>query len=193
MFKLGKVLLFLSGFIAVVGFNTAEVNAAAVNKSVTVDNDTEYPRILTLKNRDMVVIPPNSRHDIPFVGDTISFKFPYIIETFGFQSRGICDVEAPSGETIKISRMINRDVSGLFSAQSAGGQGSKAKPSAAAGKPASPKPSAAAKPSAVDEDCMICLEKKTGQLSALKCAHTFHKKCIDKWKQQSPKCPLCNQ
>ena len=41
-------------------------------------------------------------------------------------------------------------------------------------------------------DCSICFDKITGEdQSVLKCDHTFHKECIDKWFEKSHRCPLC--
>ena len=40
--------------------------------------------------------------------------------------------------------------------------------------------------------CSICLEKISDEYqSVLKCDHTFHKECIDKWFEKSHRCPLC--
>ena len=47
-----------------------------------------------------------------------------------------------------------------------------------------------------DNICNICLEDK-GKLKTLKCGHSFHKKCIDKWIKTSHNkntvalCPTC--
>lgn len=44
-----------------------------------------------------------------------------------------------------------------------------------------------------DSECFICFEKyKTGELKrTLKCNHTFHKKCVDKWLKKKSTCPHC--
>ena len=41
-------------------------------------------------------------------------------------------------------------------------------------------------------DCSICFDKISDEEhSVLKCDHTFHKECIDKWFEKSHRCPLC--
>lgn len=45
-----------------------------------------------------------------------------------------------------------------------------------------------------EEICVICLddlrnEEKTGKLE--NCEHIFHKKCIKKWLEENPICPVC--
>lgn len=43
------------------------------------------------------------------------------------------------------------------------------------------------------EKCIICIEEYQSGLYKrnLSCNHVFHKKCIDKWLQQTNKCPIC--
>jgi hypothetical protein len=51
------------------------------------------------------------------------------------------------------------------------------------------------------DECSICLGviKKKGMFSSsssirtLKCTHSYHKKCIDKWEKQSETCPVCRE
>lgn len=45
-----------------------------------------------------------------------------------------------------------------------------------------------------NQECSICFEPMT-QSTALKlgCNHIFHKKCMQKWGEQSDQCPLCRQ
>lgn len=38
--------------------------------------------------------------------------------------------------------------------------------------------------------CVICYQKM-GDATILRCSHKFHKKCIDKWFEQKPTCPIC--
>ncbi len=40
-------------------------------------------------------------------------------------------------------------------------------------------------------DCSICFKEISEDQTVLKCDHTFHKECIDKWFKQSHHCPLC--
>jgi E3 ubiquitin-protein ligase RHA2 len=42
---------------------------------------------------------------------------------------------------------------------------------------------------------VICLgDFATGDtLRRMECMHVFHKECVDKWLQQSKKCPSCNR
>ena len=42
--------------------------------------------------------------------------------------------------------------------------------------------------------CSICLENfsMTHDITALKCKHAFHTKCINTWFKTSTRCPLCN-
>jgi hypothetical protein len=43
-------------------------------------------------------------------------------------------------------------------------------------------------------DCTICLEniERGRKASALECKHIFHTKCINKWLEQTKRCPNCN-
>lgn len=44
----------------------------------------------------------------------------------------------------------------------------------------------------VDDDCVICLEKKSStNITILSCRHSFHSTCITKWFEKDPICPLC--
>lgn len=46
-----------------------------------------------------------------------------------------------------------------------------------------------------EEDCTICLQtKKEGDIRMIKCTHSYHYKCINKWlniKQTCPNCRTC--
>lgn len=46
-----------------------------------------------------------------------------------------------------------------------------------------------------EPSCVICLSDfATGDtLRRMECMHVFHKECVDKWLQQSKKCPSCNR
>jgi hypothetical protein len=43
--------------------------------------------------------------------------------------------------------------------------------------------------------CPVCLEqfKEGFYKRTLRCSHTFHKKCIDKWLNKNCVCPICRQ
>lgn len=41
-------------------------------------------------------------------------------------------------------------------------------------------------------ECPICYEDMPTP-ARLKCGHTFHKHCIDKWARQSATCPYCRR
>ena len=43
-----------------------------------------------------------------------------------------------------------------------------------------------------EEECVICLRSLTGQVPELKCAHRFHKHCLQDWTQRKSTCPLCH-
>lgn len=42
-------------------------------------------------------------------------------------------------------------------------------------------------------DCSICFEifKKSEDVKELACKHIYHPKCIDRWLQSHPNCPIC--
>ena len=40
-------------------------------------------------------------------------------------------------------------------------------------------------------ECPICYEEMTNKTTQLKCGHTFHKHCIDRWAEQQCTCPYC--
>jgi len=40
-------------------------------------------------------------------------------------------------------------------------------------------------------ECPICYEDMNTQTTQLKCGHTFHKDCIDRWAEQQCTCPYC--
>lgn len=43
------------------------------------------------------------------------------------------------------------------------------------------------------DECIICLEEYgDNPIRTLKCSHSFHKKCIDKWILQKNECPICS-
>lgn len=44
-----------------------------------------------------------------------------------------------------------------------------------------------------DRNCPICIEQVENDAYLTPCFHLFHKKCIDKWKRRSTKCPKCKQ
>lgn len=46
-----------------------------------------------------------------------------------------------------------------------------------------------------EPSCVICLSDFTtgDTLRRMECMHVFHKECVDKWLQQSKKCPSCNR
>ena len=46
-----------------------------------------------------------------------------------------------------------------------------------------------------NNECSICLEEiNNGEpLRQLKCAHTFHKECVEQWMDIHPTCPYCRQ
>jgi hypothetical protein len=41
-------------------------------------------------------------------------------------------------------------------------------------------------------DCVICMEEKEDQVTALPCAHVFHNDCISRWLLIQHRCPTCN-
>ena len=42
------------------------------------------------------------------------------------------------------------------------------------------------------EECSICIESNENKLCReLKCGHTFHCKCCDKWFRENNTCPIC--
>jgi len=45
----------------------------------------------------------------------------------------------------------------------------------------------------IDDVCSICLEefKYDEELKKLKCAHIFHKECLEPWLDNNNKCPIC--
>uniref|UniRef100_A0AAG5DFS4 RING-type domain-containing protein n=2 Tax=Anopheles atroparvus TaxID=41427 RepID=A0AAG5DFS4_ANOAO len=43
----------------------------------------------------------------------------------------------------------------------------------------------------LSNDCSICLEKIRQDAKFLRCAHTFHRPCIDLWLSRRKSCPLC--
>jgi hypothetical protein len=47
------------------------------------------------------------------------------------------------------------------------------------------------------DECSICLEviKKKGipSIRTLRCTHSYHKKCIDKWEKEAETCPVCRE
>ena len=50
--------------------------------------------------------------------------------------------------------------------------------------------------SKLDEEnkkCIICLDeyKNNDKVIYLPCIHFFHKKCINRWLKNKPKCPIC--
>lgn len=47
----------------------------------------------------------------------------------------------------------------------------------------------------VDSNCSICMELMTTRnYRELSCGHLFHKKCLEKWKQEGNRtCPMCRQ
>lgn len=47
----------------------------------------------------------------------------------------------------------------------------------------------------IGQTCSICHEfyKIKEYKRSLNCAHTFHKKCIDKWLKTNPNCPICRK
>ena len=44
-----------------------------------------------------------------------------------------------------------------------------------------------------ENDCIICLEKvnQGDKITLLRCAHSFHSDCVDKWLEIKASCPLC--
>ena len=44
-----------------------------------------------------------------------------------------------------------------------------------------------------DKSCVICLNDfdNDSLIKLLRCSHTFHSSCIDKWFETSYKCPVC--
>lgn len=42
-------------------------------------------------------------------------------------------------------------------------------------------------------ECPICYECMHTRITKLKCGHTFHKKCIDRWAEEHCTCPYCRQ
>jgi hypothetical protein len=42
-----------------------------------------------------------------------------------------------------------------------------------------------------DKSCSMCLESFDDSGWTLRCGHTFHFQCIEKWCETSPACPLC--
>jgi Ring finger domain len=40
-------------------------------------------------------------------------------------------------------------------------------------------------------ECPICYEDMNEHLTKLKCGHTFHKRCLDRWAQEQCTCPYC--
>lgn len=43
-------------------------------------------------------------------------------------------------------------------------------------------------------ECLICYEPCVfPSIKQLECHHIFHIKCIDKWLQKNPNCPLCRK
>lgn len=46
----------------------------------------------------------------------------------------------------------------------------------------------------LDEDCSICLEPlASSNFCLLSCNHYYHEKCIKKWFNHRPFCPLCSR
>lgn len=41
------------------------------------------------------------------------------------------------------------------------------------------------------ENCPICYEETEDKFKELKCKHTFHEKCVDKWLSNHNTCPMC--
>lgn len=43
-----------------------------------------------------------------------------------------------------------------------------------------------------DDQCSICMENMSGVTSrTLGCQHTFHKRCLERWKRNRRTCPIC--
>lgn len=40
-------------------------------------------------------------------------------------------------------------------------------------------------------ECSICFREMYHATTRLKCNHTFHKKCVNKWFKKSHTCPIC--
>ncbi|KAA6354170.1 MAG: hypothetical protein EZS28_050303 [Streblomastix strix] len=45
----------------------------------------------------------------------------------------------------------------------------------------------------IDGACGICHKLKIGEVSILKCSHSFHTNCIPRWKERGLKCPHCGE
>lgn len=47
----------------------------------------------------------------------------------------------------------------------------------------------------LDMECCICMSKyvKNEGIRFLKCGHSFHKGCVDKWLKDHVDCPICRQ
>jgi len=46
----------------------------------------------------------------------------------------------------------------------------------------------------IDNHCSICFEQyEKENYVAVKCGHTFHKDCIEKWLRIRQTCPLCRE
>ena len=41
------------------------------------------------------------------------------------------------------------------------------------------------------DTCVICLDDLKDEVKFLRCAHKFHKNCIDVWIHKNPRCPIC--
>jgi len=39
--------------------------------------------------------------------------------------------------------------------------------------------------------CVICLDEIDKDVKYLRCFHSFHTDCINKWEKESPQCPVC--
>lgn len=39
--------------------------------------------------------------------------------------------------------------------------------------------------------CAVCMDAIKSNAKMIRCGHTFHKTCIDKWVRRSPTCPIC--
>lgn len=42
-----------------------------------------------------------------------------------------------------------------------------------------------------NDPCSICLSKFKKNVSQTQCGHNFHRKCLEKWLNISPTCPMC--
>ena len=43
------------------------------------------------------------------------------------------------------------------------------------------------------EKCLKCIDRKDQRIYLTGCDHIFHGRCMDKWLQQDPTCPLCRE